>query len=83
MLFDRRFVRDPRANYKQSMGVLETVKAYYPHVVTKSSIMVGFGEKEEEVVQTMKGLHAAFCVVGFVSLGFFGLASLGLGLQLR
>jgi len=52
------FVRDPRANYKQSMEVLETVKSFDPKLITKSSIMVGFGEKEEEVVQTMKDLRA-------------------------
>ena len=51
------FVRDPRANYKQSMGVLDHVKKSYPSVLTKSSIMVGFGEKSEEVVATMKDLR--------------------------
>lgn len=51
------FVRDPRANYKQSMGVLESVKSFVPSLVTKSSIMVGFGESSEEVVQTMKDLR--------------------------
>ena len=51
------FVRDPRANYKQSMGVLEHVKTSFPNTLTKSSIMVGFGEKPEEVVATMKDLR--------------------------
>jgi len=51
-------VRDPRANYKQSMGVLEHVKTCHPQLVTKSSIMVGFGETHEEVVQTMKDLRS-------------------------
>lgn len=51
------FVRDPRANYKQSMRVLEHVKKNHPNVLTKSSIMVGFGETNEEVVQTMKDLR--------------------------
>jgi len=52
------FVRDPRANYKQSMGVLEHVKLNFPKTLTKSSIMVGFGEKPEEVVETMKDLRS-------------------------
>ena len=53
--FATRLVRDPRANYKQSMKVLEHVKMVRPDLVTKTSIMVGFGEKDEEIVQTMKG----------------------------
>eukprot|EP00112_Aurelia_sp_Birch-Aquarium-sp1_P001665 Seg1180.1 transcript_id=Seg1180.1/GoldUCD/mRNA.D3Y31 product="Lipoyl synthase mitochondrial" protein_id=Seg1180.1/GoldUCD/D3Y31 len=51
-------VRDPRANYEQSMGVLQRVKEYLPHLITKSSIMVGFGEKDEEIVQTLKDLRS-------------------------
>lgn len=51
------FVRDPRANYKQSMAVLKHVKTKFPTILTKSSIMVGFGEKPEEVAQTMKDLR--------------------------
>lgn len=51
------FVRDPRATYRQSMGVLEHVKKTFPDILTKSSIMVGFGEKPEEVIQTMKDLR--------------------------
>ena len=51
------FVRDPRATYKRSLGVLEHVKTQFPKMITKSSIMVGFGEKQEEVVATMKDLR--------------------------
>ncbi|XP_065058122.1 lipoyl synthase, mitochondrial-like [Rhopilema esculentum] len=51
-------VRDPRANYKQSMDVLSFVKNKHPDLVTKSSIMVGFGERDEEVVETMKDLRS-------------------------
>ena len=50
-------VRDPRANYQQSLKVLETVKKLNPKIYTKSSIMVGLGEKEEEVVEAMKDLR--------------------------
>ena len=48
--------RDPRANYEQSLKVLQHVKTLYPNMITKSSIMVGLGETEEEVIQTMKDL---------------------------
>ncbi len=50
-------VRDFRANYKQSLFVLEYAKKVNPSILTKSSIMVGLGETEEEVIQTMKDLR--------------------------
>lgn len=48
-------VRDVRANYEQSINVLKYFKdnGFY----TKSSIMVGLGEKEEEVIEAMKDLR--------------------------
>ncbi|XP_070553953.1 LOW QUALITY PROTEIN: lipoyl synthase, mitochondrial-like [Ptychodera flava] len=54
----QRFVRDPRANYKQSMSVLEHVKKVVPSMITKTSIMLGLGERDDEVLQTMKDLRA-------------------------
>ena len=48
-------VRDARANYKQSMHVLRTAKQSHG-VYTKSSIMIGLGETEEEVKRTMRDL---------------------------
>jgi lipoic acid synthetase len=56
-------VRDPRAKYKQSMRVLESVKEFDPSVYTKSSIMLGLGEKDDEVLQTLKDLRAVGCDV--------------------
>ncbi len=50
--------RDPRANYWQSLSVLKNVKKLNPKIFTKSSIMAGIGEKEEEVIQSMKDLRA-------------------------
>lgn len=51
-------VRDPRANYKQSMKTLEEAKLRGPAgLVTKTSIMVGMGETDEEIIQTMKDLR--------------------------
>jgi lipoyl synthase len=52
-------VRDRRAGYEQTLKVLEHVKKLDPKTYTKSSIMLGFGEKEEEVVQTMHDLRNA------------------------
>jgi lipoic acid synthetase len=51
-------VRDARAGYDQTLGVLASMRREFPRVVTKSSIMVGLGEAEAEVVETMKDLRA-------------------------
>jgi lipoic acid synthetase len=50
--------RDRRASYSQSLRVLETVKVMDKTIYTKSSIMLGLGEKDEEVVQSMKDLRS-------------------------
>lgn len=42
-------VRDPRANYSQSLAVLDYAKNAKTNMVTKSSIMLGFGETDEQV----------------------------------
>ena len=53
----QRKVRDPRANYRQSLSVLNYVKGMNEKIFTKSSIILGLGEQEEEVVQTIKDLR--------------------------
>ena len=50
-------VRDRRAGYDQSLAVLEHLKKASGGRVTKSSIMVGLGERHEELVQTMTDLR--------------------------
>ncbi|MDA4134150.1 MAG: lipoyl synthase [Thaumarchaeota archaeon] len=60
-------VRDPRANYWQSLSVLRTVKKLDRRMFTKSSIMVGLGEGEEEMRLTMSHLRAAG--VDFLTVG--------------
>jgi lipoic acid synthetase len=50
-------VRDAKAGYDQTLAVLERMKAEFPRVVTKSSIMVGLGEAEPELVETMRDLR--------------------------
>jgi len=52
-------VRDQKAGYDQTLGVLERMKREYPSIVTKSSIMVGLGEREDEVEQALRDLRAA------------------------
>ena len=53
-------VRDPRCSYSQSMHVLEhylkSARAAGKQAVTKTSIMMGLGESDEEVLQCMKDL---------------------------
>jgi lipoic acid synthetase len=52
-------VRDRRAGYRESIGVLEHARAVNPRVVTKTSIMLGLGERPEEVRQTMRDMRDA------------------------
>jgi len=56
-------VRDPRATYEQSLFVLKSVKEIDPTRYTKSSIMLGLGEEDHEVVQALKDLRAVGCDV--------------------
>ncbi|CAO2639816.1 Lipoyl synthase, mitochondrial, partial [Lemmus lemmus] len=55
----QRKVRDPRANFDQSLRVLKHVKKVQPDIVSKTSIMLGLGETDEQVHATMKALRAA------------------------
>ncbi|VDP36900.1 unnamed protein product [Soboliphyme baturini] len=50
------WVRDPRAKYDQSLACLKHAKSY-KKLITKSSIMLGLGESDDEVLQTMKDLR--------------------------
>ena len=52
-------VRDPRASYQQTLDVLAHAKAYRPEVLTKTSLMLGLGETEAEILQTMDDLRQA------------------------
>lgn len=56
-------VRDRRAGYRQTLRVLEMVKERDATRYTKSSIMLGLGENEEEVLQTLKDLRNVGCDV--------------------
>jgi lipoic acid synthetase len=52
-------VRDPRASFAQSLGVLQRAKQLRPDLWTKSSIMAGIGETDEEVSAAMRSLRGA------------------------
>lgn len=56
-------VRDPRAGYAQSMRVLEFVKERDNTRYTKTSLMLGLGETDDEVRQTLRDLRAVGCDV--------------------
>ena len=56
-------VRDPRAGYAQSLRVLEYVKERDPSRYTKTSLMLGLGETDEEVLQCLKDLRKVGCDV--------------------
>ncbi|KAI6215108.1 RNA helicase [Aphelenchoides besseyi] len=51
-------VRDHRATYDQSLSTLEHAKRIKPTLVTKSSIMLGLGEADAEIVEAMRDLRA-------------------------
>ena len=60
-------VRDPRAGYEQTLRVLAHAKQHRPDVLTKSSLMLGLGERDEEIAATLADLRAAG--VDIVTLG--------------
>jgi lipoyl synthase len=60
-------VRDPRAGYRRTLDVLAAAKAYRPAVLTKTSLMLGLGETDAEIRDTMKDLRAV--AVDLLTLG--------------
>ncbi|MFH1017373.1 MAG: lipoyl synthase [Pseudomonadota bacterium] len=60
-------VRDVRAGYDQSVQLLKTAKDISPGTLTKSSIMLGLGETEEELKETFADLKAVG--VDFLTMG--------------
>ena len=49
-------VRDPRASYETTMQLLAHAKKYRPDILTKTSLMLGLGETDEEILETMQDL---------------------------
>jgi lipoyl synthase len=52
-------VRDPRASYEQTLAVLAHAKQHRTGVLTKTSLMLGLGETDDEILATMDELRAA------------------------
>ncbi|MGB9812969.1 MAG: lipoyl synthase [Thermovenabulum sp.] len=51
----------PMANYERSLYLLKRVKELDPSIYTKSGIMVGLGETDEEVIKVMEDLRKVDC----------------------
>ena len=60
-------IRDGRAKYSQSLAVLRAVKELDSRIYTKSAMMLGLGETEGEIIQSMKDLRDAG--VDFLAIG--------------
>jgi lipoyl synthase len=50
-------VRDPRASYDQTLSVLGYAKRSRPDVLTKTSLMLGLGERDDEIDEAMRDLR--------------------------
>ncbi|OLN96658.1 Lipoyl synthase, mitochondrial [Colletotrichum chlorophyti] len=53
------YVRDRRATFRQSLSVLAHVKKVKPEMITKTSLMLGLGEQEEEIMDALRELRKA------------------------
>jgi lipoyl synthase len=51
-------VRDPRAGYQQTLDVLAHAKRHRPALLTKTSLMLGIGETDQEIAQCMDDLRS-------------------------
>jgi len=57
----------PGGDYTRSLTLLKLVKTYNPRLTTKSGLMVGLGETEDQIQQTFRDLRAAH--VDFLTIG--------------
>lgn len=57
----------PQANYQRSLGVLAFIKKESPQIYTKSGIMLGLGEKKEQVISVLEELKQIGC--DFLTIG--------------
>ncbi len=57
----------PGSSYKMSLNILKEVKEIKPAIMTKSGIMVGFGERKKEVFQAIDDL--ANSSIDFITIG--------------
>ena len=61
------YARDRRANYRQSLLLLENSKRIDKTIYTKSAMMLGIGERDDEVITAMRDLRASG--VDFLAVG--------------
>jgi lipoic acid synthetase len=57
----------PKADFRRSLNLLQTVKQLNKNILTKSGLMVGLGEKNDEVVKVMEELRKVQC--DFLTIG--------------
>ena len=55
------------ATYARSLGLLKAARELAPAIPTKSGLMLGLGEKKDEIIQTLKELRSVDCQ--FLTLG--------------
>jgi lipoic acid synthetase len=48
----------PGSDYAFSLNLLKKFKALFPHIPTKSGLMVGLGETDEEILEVMRDMRA-------------------------
>jgi lipoic acid synthetase len=48
----------PGSDYAHSLALLQTFKRRLPHIPTKSGLMVGLGETDDEILATMRDMRA-------------------------
>ncbi|MFX0207612.1 MAG: lipoyl synthase [Candidatus Hodarchaeota archaeon] len=60
-------VRDRRFTFRKSLFILETIKGLNPHLLTKSSLMLGLGETDKQIFETLRALREV--KVDIVTLG--------------
>jgi len=48
----------PGSDYQNSLNLLKTFAEMYPHIPTKSGLMLGLGETDEEIIEVMRDLRA-------------------------
>ena len=51
----------PGADYQWSLKLLQQFKTEHPHIPTKSGLMLGLGETDEEIIEVMRDLRAHDC----------------------
>ena len=60
-------VRDPKAGYKKTLDLLAYAKNQHPSTITKTSLMLGLGETDDEVLQCMRDIRLHY--VDILTLG--------------